>query len=89
VADVLLPAAFRIVLLYIANDPSEDDEDGVGWKSDWKQFCREDLGVEDDPDDLDEDEAKDVWVDYAVRRYCETRAFVEKTKQMIPGQTHD
>jgi hypothetical protein len=88
VAGALLPAAFRIVLLYMAYNPSEDDEDGAGWKADWRRFCIEGLGVEDDPEDLEDDEARDLWVDDAVRRYCETRAFVEKARQMTPGQTH-
>jgi hypothetical protein len=76
------------VPLHIANNPSEDDEDGDGWKADWKRFCSEGLGVEDDPEDLEDDDARDLWVDDAVRRYCETKAFVEKARQMTPGQTH-
>ena len=87
VAGALLPAAFRIVLRHIAYSPSEDDEDGVGWKGDWKRFCSEGLGVDDDPEDLDDDE-RDEWVDDVVRRYCETRAFVEKARQMTPEPVH-
>jgi hypothetical protein len=89
VAGALLPAAFRIVLLHLAHNPSEEDEDGAGWKAEWKRFCSEGLGVEDDPEDLEDDDARELWVDDAVRRYCETRTFVEKARQMIPGQTHD
>jgi hypothetical protein len=85
VAGAVLPAAFRIVLLHIAYSPSEDDEDGAGWKTDWRRFCSEGLGVEDDPEDLEDDDAKDLWVDDVVRRYCETRAFVEKARQMKPA----
>jgi hypothetical protein len=88
VAGALLPAAFRIVLMHIANNPSEDDEDGDGWKADWKRFYSEGLGVEDDPEDLEDDDARDLWVDDVVRRYCEAKAFVEKARQMTPGQTH-
>jgi hypothetical protein len=88
VAGALLPAAFRVVLLHIAYNPSEDDEDGVGWKTDWKRFCSEGLGIEDEPDDLEDNEAREEWVDDVVRRYCETRAFVEKARQMIPEQIH-
>ena len=88
VAGALLPAAFRVVLLHIAYDPSEDDEDGATWKADWKRFCSEGLGVEDAPEDLDDDDARDLWVDDLVRRYCETRAFVEKARQMIPEPAH-
>jgi hypothetical protein len=87
VAGALLPAAFRIVLRHIAYSPSEDDEDGVGWKADWRRFCSEGLGVDDDPEDLDDDE-RDEWVDDVVRRYCETRAFVEKARQMTPEPVH-
>jgi hypothetical protein len=85
VAGALLPAAFRLVLVHVAHNPSEDDEGGSEWKADWKRFCSEGLGVEDDPEDLEDDDAIDVWVDDAVRRYCETRAFVEKARQMTPG----
>jgi hypothetical protein len=89
VAGALLPAAFRIVLLHIAYNPSEDDEDGAGWKADWKRFCSEGLGVDDDPEDLEDDDARNLWVADVVRRYCETKAFVEKARQMIPAeQTH-
>jgi hypothetical protein len=78
-----------LVLSYIAHNPSEDDEDGAGWKTDWKRFCSEGLGVEDDPEDLEDDDARDVWVDEVVRRYCDTKSFVEKAKQMTPGVSHD
>jgi hypothetical protein len=88
VAGALLPAAFRIVLLHIAYNASEDDENGSGWKTDWKRFCSEGLGVEDDPEELEDNEARDLWVDDVVRRYCETRAFVEKARQMKPEPTH-
>jgi hypothetical protein len=88
VAGSLLPAAFRIVLLHIAHNTTEDDEDGAGWKTDWMRFCSEGLGVEDDPGDLEDDDARDLWVDDVVRRYCETKAFVEKAKQMTPGLPH-
>jgi hypothetical protein len=85
VAGVLLPAAFRIVLQYIADNPSEDDEDGSGWKSDWMRFCSEGLKIEDDLEDIDDDGDREAWIDDAVRRYCAARDFVEKTRQMIPG----
>jgi hypothetical protein len=88
VAGALLPAAFRIVLLHIASDPAEDDEEGGGWKTDWKRFCSEGLGVDDELEDLEDDDAREAWVASVVRRYCETRAFVEKARQMTPEQNH-
>jgi hypothetical protein len=88
IAGALLPAAFRIVLLHMAYNPSEDDEDGAGWKTDWKRFCGEVLGVDVEPDELEDDDAREQWVDDVVRCYCESRAFVDKVKQMIPEPTH-
>jgi hypothetical protein len=87
VAGTLLPAAFRVVLLHIARHPSEDDEDGNGWKTDWKRFCTEGLGVEDELEDMEDDDEREQWVADAVRRYCETKAFVDKARQMTPEQT--
>jgi hypothetical protein len=88
IAGAILPVAFRIVLLHIVRNPSEDDEDGSGWKMDWKRFCGEGLGVEDDPEDLEDDEAREIWVDEAVRRYCAAKAFVEEAKKMKPEPVH-
>jgi hypothetical protein len=81
VAGTLLPAAFRLVLQYLAKEPAEDDEDGVGWKAEWKRFCTEALGIEDDLDDMDEEDEREKWVEDAVRRYCESRLFVDKSKE--------
>jgi hypothetical protein len=83
-AGAVLPAAFRAVLVHLVHNLSEDDEDGAVWKTDWKRFCGEGLGVEDDPEDLEDEEAREAWVADAVRRYCEAKAFVEKAKQMKP-----
>jgi hypothetical protein len=87
VDSTILPAAFRIVLLYLAHNPSEEDD---GWKADWKRFCNEGLGLDTDPDDLDDDDddGRVTWVDDAVRRYCETKGFVEKARLMLPGQSN-
>jgi hypothetical protein len=87
IAGALLPAAFRIVLQHIVSNLSEDDEEGGGWKTDWKRFCREGLGVDDEPEDLEDDD-REIWVADVVRRYCEARAFVEKAGQMTPEQNH-
>jgi hypothetical protein len=88
VAGALLPAAFRIVLLHLAYNPAEEDEDGTGWKAEWKRFCVEGLDFDDDPDDLEDDEARDAWVEQAVGKYCESRSFVDKSKQMVMEHGH-
>lgn len=86
VAGALLPAAFRIVLRFLVEHPSEEEDEGSSWKSDWKRFCIEGLGIETDLDDLgDDDDEIDTWIEDVVRRYCETRSFVEHARQMTPG----
>jgi len=83
-AGAMLPAAFRIVLSYLAHEPTADDEEG-SWKADWMRFCKESLAIEDEPEELEDDDAREVWVADAVRRYCETRAFVEQARNVDFG----
>lgn len=78
-AGAMLPAAFRIVLSYLVNDPSVDEDEG-SWKTDWIRFCSEGLGIEDEPDELEDDDARELWVADAVRRYCEARTFVDQAR---------
>ena len=77
---LVLPAALRIVVENLVREPEADDEDEVGWKQEWLQFCRDTLGTPDDPVSLEEERKKD-WVDDVVRRFCNSYQFVQGIKK--------
>jgi hypothetical protein len=59
---LVFPAAFRIVLEKLAQNPIEDDDEEPGWKTEWLEFCKQSLGIHEDPTIL-ETEQKQEWVD--------------------------
>jgi hypothetical protein len=85
IAGILLPAALRGVLEDLARDANETEEDDTAWKSKWLRYCREELGIDDDPGPLSEDERKG-WVDDGVRAFCKSAKFMAKIrKQWVEG----
>lgn len=81
---LLLPAALRFVLHELVT-PSEtgEAEDEPGWKDDWLEYCRSELGAEDDPLEFVDDNAKKDWIDDVVARFCENLAFVENIRNKL------
>lgn len=78
----LLPAALRIVLEAMMNTGGDDDDDEEpGWKTEWLQFCREDLGIQDDPFAVI-DEGKADWVERTVLSFCASHRFMENIRKM-------
>jgi hypothetical protein len=77
----LLPAALRIVLSELVREREPDDDDDPSWKTEWLQYCKDGLGVHDDPAQLD-DEDKVDWVERAIRNFCDAYLFVEGIRKM-------
>lgn len=77
----LLPAALRFVLeeLVRLSDTGES-EDESDWKEKWLRYCDAELGIKDDPRNLQGDEAKKDWIDYAAKKFCEKYNFVGRMK---------
>jgi hypothetical protein len=82
IQGILLPQAFRQVLEEIATDSTEDEDDDLPWKQDWLRYCRETLNIEDDPADLGE-EARQGWVDDAVRKFSRSCNFVPNIRKQF------
>jgi hypothetical protein len=82
VGGLLLPAAFREVLEHIVKDSAEDDENDVPWKSEWLKYCRDELGCDEDPDDILDPEDKRVWIDENVLRFARSHKFIERAKTL-------
>jgi hypothetical protein len=77
----LLPAALRIVLEELVRDREPEDDDELGWKSEWLQYCKVGLGIQDDPTELNPDDRAD-WVERALSRFCNGHGFVRAIRKM-------
>lgn len=78
---MLFPAALRIVLEELTNSENDGDDDEPGWKADWLQFCKENLGVPDDPTGPD-DEGKSEWVERALKSFCGMYRFLDGIRKI-------
>lgn len=72
IQGLILPHALREVLRSL---PSEVDGDGDhDWGKDWRKFLEE-IDVPVEPDASTEEDARDEWVEEAVRKFTELRRF--------------
>ena len=78
---LLFPAAFRVVLENLARDDDEGDDEEEGWRAEWLQFCRERLGIDDEPPPKTSQE-QDDWIDYAVQRFCQEYGFMKGIRKL-------
>jgi hypothetical protein len=78
---VMLPAAFRIVLEHLVNDPVPDDDDPNDWRGLWLRFLREAFAIDDDLSELatDEEERR-AWIESAVQTFCAKHDFVGRIR---------
>jgi hypothetical protein len=86
IQGLLLPAALRIVLEAIVQDPAVEDDESDTWKARWLRFCREELKLGDDPSECEDEEAKRSWVDDGVRAFCKSYDFIAGIKERL-GET--
>ena len=85
---MLLPAAFRevldqLVLSSDAGDDAESDEDDAvaGWKDEWLQYSRDELGMSDVGSTFSEEQRQE-WVDEAIVKFCEKGSFISRIRKM-------
>ena len=78
---LLFPAAFRTVLDALARDDDEGDDEEEGWRAEWLQYCRERLGIDDEPPRKASQEQTD-WIDYAVQRFCQEYGFMKGIRKL-------
>ena len=80
IAGILLPAALRGVLESIAADALETDDDEAAWKEKWLRYCREELGLAEDPGTLSAEQRED-WINDGVRTFCKSAKFMTKIRK--------
>ena len=79
----LLPAAFRIVLEELVRDADGDGDESESWKEEWKDYCKSELGVIDNPPDMGgNDEDKADWIGRVVKGFCRKFKLVDNIRKM-------
>ncbi len=79
----LLPAALRVVLEELIRDSDGDGDEGESWREEWKEYCKSELGVADNPPDMGgSEEDKADWIDRAVKGFCRKFKSVDNIKKM-------
>lgn len=80
---LILPAALRVVLRELVVDAAEDEDHDAEeeWRTKWLRFCRESLGIDDDPAKM-EVEQRRVWISDVVDAFCRRHRFVERARNL-------
>lgn len=79
----LLPAAFRVVLEELVRDADGDADESESWKEEWKDYCKSELGVADNPPDMGgNDEDKADWIERVVKGFCRKFNLVDNIRKM-------
>jgi hypothetical protein len=79
----LLPAALRVVLEELIRDSDGDGDEGESWREEWKDYCKSELGIADNPPDMGgSEEDKSDWIDRAVKGFCRKFNLVNNIKNM-------
>ncbi len=83
---VILPHAFRTILQNLTA-AGEDEEDDL-WGTDWRKFLDE-LGVPTEPDDPNDEDSRDEWVETAVKVFCDLKDFPSRVDLgLLAGEPH-
>ena len=81
---LLLPGALRFVLQELVTlSETGESEDEPGWKGNWLEYCKSELGMHEDPREMLDEVAKKEWIDEAAMRFCENLGFVEKIRTYV------
>lgn len=78
--SLVYPEVLRQVLRKALED---QDEDRVGWQSDWLQFAGQLHGVGEKPDSGSKPDDVQVWIDDAVRAFSRQQKFCERLAQSL------
>ncbi len=85
IQGLLIPAALRFVLQeLVGSGETNEDEDEPGWKEEWFDYCRNELGFHSDPRKLDEAAAKD-WIEDVMSVFCKDHSFCARIKASLEG----
>lgn len=74
---LVFPHAFRAILRDL-NPPGESDDDDL-WGDNWRRFLT-DLGIAAEPEDPNDADAVDEWIETAVKAFADLKEFAQRVK---------
>ncbi len=74
---LVFPHAFRAILRDL-NPPGETDDDDL-WGDNWRRFLI-DLGVATEPEDSEDSDVVDEWIETAVKAFADLKEFAQRIK---------
>jgi hypothetical protein len=77
---LIFPHALRAVLAELGR-AGADEEDDI-WRKDWRKFL-ETMSVPAEPDDPDDHESIDEWIEHVVEVFCAQKNFASKAKSEL------
>jgi hypothetical protein len=83
---LVFPHALRTILRELASGQADEDDDI--WRNDWRTFL-ESLEVPAEPDDADDSDAVDTWIESAVEAFCANKNFAGRARLDGPKPGED
>jgi hypothetical protein len=83
---LIFPHVLRVILAELGRGESDEEEDI--WRDDWRTFL-DALEVPAEPDDLDDPESRDAWIEQAIEAFCAQKNFAGRAKLDISRMAQD
>jgi hypothetical protein len=75
---LILPHALRMVLMELGRGGGQEEDDDI-WRKDWRKFL-DALDVPVEPDDSEDQETLEDWIEQAVDAFCAEKNFANRVK---------
>jgi hypothetical protein len=83
---LVFPHALRIILGELGSGQADEDDDI--WRKDWRTFL-DALDIPVEPDDADDSDSVDEWIDLAVEAFCAQKNFAGRARLDGPKPGED
>jgi hypothetical protein len=84
---LILPHALRMVLMQLGRGGSQEEDDDI-WRKDWRKFL-DALDVPEEPDDSEDQESLEDWIEKAVDAFCAQKNFANRVKLDVAKVSED
>jgi hypothetical protein len=75
---LILPHALRVILMEVGRGGAQEEDEDI-WRRDWRRFL-EALDVPVEPEDSEDQESLEDWIEQAVDAFCAQKNFASRVK---------